>query len=51
MLKTITQLTALGGLALTAFGFFIDEFSAFQSFVLIVFFAWAYIYAAEQIEI
>jgi hypothetical protein len=51
MLKTITKIAALAGFALTAYGFTVDGFGLFQSFALVVFFAWAYIYAAHHIEI
>ena len=50
-LKTLTHAAALGGLALTAYGFWADEFSPIQTFVLIVFFFWAHIFAAHEIEI
>jgi hypothetical protein len=51
MLKTITKAAALAGFALTVYGFSVDGFGPFQSFALVVFFVWAYIYAADQIKI
>lgn len=50
-LKTLTQAAALGGLALTGYGLWVDEFSVLQAFVLIVFFFWAHVYAHAEIEI
>jgi hypothetical protein len=50
-LKTIAQTAALAGLALTAYGFFADEFGLAQTCVLTVFFFCAHIYAHAEIEI
>ena len=51
MLKTITQLAAATGLALTAYGFITDEFTLIQTFVLTVFFFWAHVYAHAEINL
>jgi hypothetical protein len=50
-LKTLTQAVALGGLALTGYGFITDEFHALQTFVLAVFFFWAHVYAHAEIDL
>jgi hypothetical protein len=49
-LKTLTQAAALGGLALTAYAFWADEFGLAQTFVLTVFFFWAHVYAHAEID-
>jgi len=50
-LKTITQLAALGGLALTGYAFLADEFGLFQTFTLVVFFFWAHLHATMDMTI
>ena len=50
-LQTLTQLAALGGLALTGYGFVNDAFTAWECFPLIVFFFWAHVYAHHEITI
>ena len=51
LLKTITQITAIGGLALTGYGFVVDEFNLLMTFTLTVFFFWAHIYATTEMTI
>lgn len=50
-LRTITQTTALGGLALTGYAFLTDEFGLLQTFVLVVFFFWAHMHATTEINL
>lgn len=50
-LQTITKAAALAGLALTAYGFWAGEFDLLQTAVLTVFFFWAHIYAANEINL
>lgn len=50
-LKTLNQAAAIGGLALTAYGFWADEFGIVQTFALAVFFFWAHVYAHSEINL
>jgi len=50
-LKTITQLSALAGFALTAYGCYLGDLHALEAFALCVFFFWAHVYAHAEIEI
>ena len=50
-LKTITQLSALAGFALTVYGCWTGDIHALEAFALTVFFFWAHVYAHAEIEI
>jgi hypothetical protein len=49
-LKTLTQLAALGGFALTVYGCWLGDIHALEAFALSVFFFWAHVYAHEEIN-
>lgn len=50
-LKTITQLSALAGFALTVYGAWLGDIHALEAFALCVFFFWAHVYAHAEITI
>jgi hypothetical protein len=50
-LKTITQMSAIAGFALTVYGCWLGDLHALEAFALTVFFFWAHVYAHAEIEI